>query len=355
MKGLDKSYIFNCLERHETIKGVTFEFAGFLDFENREYKYVVFEDCIFNDRVSFSALSNCLEFSFSNCQFNEVAHFEKLENINEVEFLDCTFKRSVIVEDVNDPEIAIYVNKCNLSLGSISEFLNLKLRGLYFKECDFSGFRVKNSEVDYFEIEDSSVKYSLDIINLKSDSTVIKNRLHKNKISLIRLNSSLLDEFEIDSVTEIENLKLFNFKVAEVNCSVNNINLHTGDFDQLSFGVTTLDDSKQNSRVDKFSIWNINQRGIIRIDKLYISNFNLQDVDASNATYYLSETVLVDTSIDGCIFSRFYCNQLFFINNPEIIRSDVSSFVTNNLGWGSGKKLKYSEDFKKIPLFYLWM
>lgn len=339
-KGIDKNYIFQSIEKTLPIKDIEFEYVGVVDFENKKHKYIIFENCIFNDRVLFTNVSDCLEFHFNNCQFNDVVSIESLKNINTVEFLDCNFNSSMSLGEIDDPEISIYFKRCKMKFGKLTEFHNLKMSSLFIQECDFSNFTIQNCEIEDLEIENSSVKFELDIINLKSELLIIKNELPDKLIKSVKVNSPEIKEFECDSITEIEKLQLFNFIKAEIFCSVKTILLYTGDFNMLSLGVTTLDDEKVNSRIDYFRIWNINQKGTVHINNVYINRLDFMDVDASSATYSLNETVLVDTSIIGCIFSKFYCNQLFFINNPEIIKSDVSSITINNLGWNNGKRLK---------------
>lgn len=277
---------------------------------------------------------------------------EAYSSVIAIQFSHCTFKKSFSFSNIEGSQNSIRFDRCNFERGEAIVFTNLVLTFLDFLYCYINKLSIKNSDIDSIIIENSNILKSLNLIKVKSGFAHIKNVKSESIIRLIRVNSPELDELEIDSAGQIESVKLFDFKKAEINSSIKEIKVYDGDFEQLFLGVTTFDESKRNSRIGDLSIIDINLKGTVRIEDVYISNFNLDRVDASQGTYFLNQTVLMDTSIVGCVFSKFYCNQLFFINNPEIINSDISTITINNLGWSNGKKLKGSDEFRSIPLFY---
>ncbi|MCJ8288450.1 MAG: hypothetical protein HRT58_00345 [Crocinitomicaceae bacterium] len=267
-------------------------------------------------------------------------------------FKNCSFKNGIDLSKLKLGTFDIEFSDCDFGGENGIRCSDSKIERLTFINCSIVKIHLADSEIIDFLIEDCGIQRSIDLVDVKSSYTCLRNKKKDQITKVILVNSPELEEFEIDSASEIDTIKLFDFKKAEINCSIKELKVFEGDFKQLNLGLTSMDKSKNNSRIGKLDIGDIKQEGIIRIEDMYISELFLDRVDATNGTYFFNETVILNTHIESCIFSKFYCNQLIFINNPMIVKSDVSSFDLNNLGWENGKKLKGSEEFKTIPLFY---
>lgn len=322
-----KETAYKKLNGFETVENITFETFGHFDLEFRSYKTIEFKNCTFNDRVLFTNSSEKINLlSFEKCTFSDFFGIESIKQIQEIKIIDCTILKSMSIEDIGSDSLTIYNSK-------------------------FNTLSIKDSTIDNIDVIDSNVLISFDLIKISSFYTSISNKFPNKNFGLIRINSPEIEDLEIDLLGQIAKLNLFGFKKAQIYSYIEEINLHTGGFEQLSIGITSHEEL-QNSRVGKLSIINLKQLGNIRIQEVFIRELILLDVDATVGNYFLSEVVIQNTTIDGCIFSKFYCNQLFFIANPDIIRSDVSNFIINNLDWKNGKKLKESKDFENIPILY---
>lgn len=302
----------------------------------------------FDSGASFRSAYKFEDVTFN--QFFKFFHSHSISHPVRFEFINCTFKTKAYFQNIDSEMDSLYFEDCNM--GNEFKVENTKLSNIEMTDCSAQNVHFRNSEIVNVHITNSEITESLELVEFKSIHTSLKNEKKNQKLKQVEINSPDLDLLEIDWASDVGSIKLFVFQNAEINCSINDLTVYEGDFEQLNLGVTSLDKSRRNSRIGKLEIRDIKQEGIIRIEEVYISELILDRIDATNGTYFFNETVVMDTHIESCVFSKFYCNQLFFINNPVILKSDVSSFDLNNLGWTKGKKLKGSEEFKSIPLLY---
>lgn len=279
-----KETAYNKLSRSEPIKDIVFDTFGYFDLQGKNYSSIEFINCVFNDRVLFSNYNEEINLlSFENCTFSNVFSIDHLKYVHSLEIDNCKIKKSLSLKDISGHSFTIHNSTLNK-------------------------FSIDSSEIDSIEVIDTDILNQCDLINIKSPYVNLSNRHRDKNYSLLRINSLEIQNLYVDFTGNINTLKLFRFKNAEINCAVSDLSIHMGDFEQLSIGVTSHDKKAENSRIGNLSLVNLKQFGNIRIHEVFIRDLTILDVDATAGNYFFSEVVIENVSIDGSIFSKFYCN-----------------------------------------------
>lgn len=306
-KGLDKNYIFQCLSGGLSIENAEFEYAGLIDFEKRAYKSIVFENCIFNDRVLFTNAENVIHFHFTNCKFNEVSNFEDIKVLSSIEFRGCNFKQ-------------VNISKCE------SIFLLIE-------NCQFQiALYLDNNKVDNARIttEESNVK------------------------GIISIDTDEIENVEIVSSTEFSFGKIWlsNFNFVSINA-----NLACLEIDAHTFTRLEVESYLENVHlIEKFQLSDLKFSGDIYVRNVKIGELAISQLSSHDGILKFSESQIVNTEIENCYVSNFILNQVKFIQPPFIQSSDLTSLTMNNVTWADKKK-SLDDSFLKqwIFPFYRWI
>lgn len=302
----DKNYIFECLEKQQSIQGADFEFAGYVDFEKRPYKYIVFENCVFNDKVIFTNVENILGFYIINCRFNSVLILEDFKKINVIEFNNSQFRYLYLDESESD---TIKITECNIS--NLIELNNLKIRD-----------------------------FKIEIININVEGEI---SIDSNDIDVLQIKSA--NESTYHSVV------LNDFKFIQINANVNDLKLNAKKFDRLE----VVNYSEQINSINNFIINDLVFDGNIYFNSINVDIFTLSHVFSSIGVLKLNEVEIRITQINNCYIDNLIFNQVKFIEPPNIQTSDLSKFKMINVSWADkSKSLESSFINQKIPVFYQW-
>ncbi|GAA0875865.1 hypothetical protein GCM10009118_22740 [Wandonia haliotis] len=304
IKEKDQSYIFECLEKQESIKDVTFEYAGFIDFENKRYKSIVFENCIFNDKVLFTNVNKLISFAFINCQFNEVFNVEDLKDITTIEFQDCKFK-------------SIYINEC-------------------------SSYRLI--------IIGCEITKSLEVQDVKVAQAIIETSTN-NLQGSISINSREIDDlyFRSNNDTYFESISLYSFNSIWIEADINNLYFNAETFKGIEWS-SSLD---HVYKVKNFDVSELKFSGNIVVQNTKIDNLNLSNVYSNSGILKFIETEIESITIDSCYIDNFILNQVQFTRYPDIQNSDLSNLKMINIRWADkSKSLENSFLNETIPFLY---
>ncbi len=325
MSSADEAY--KILKTRNEVENVEFKTFGEFDLSYVKSASIHFSNCIFHTGVVFSNDHETnAELVFINCEFKDQLEISGLSHISQIEISECYFEKAVVFHDC-------------------------KIRSLKIRDSLFKSLLLHSVEVSVHCIIESSSTGLLELFYLKSGYIEIENLNESSYIKDINVNCPELDMLYINCAHKISRIELCYFKSSLIYNIPERIKLIKGDFESLKIVGSFFRD---NQRMENFFARGFKQLGKVHIENIEIRHFDLIELDVSEATYSLFDVVIINVKIDSCVFSKFYCNQLFFEENPSIVKSDVSQFVTNNLSWGKDKRNRLAEHsgFDGIPPLY---
>lgn len=261
--------IFDLLAKQEPVIDQTFEYVGHLDFSKKQYKHVVFEKCVFNDRSFFSDLDNIIDFHFEDCEFNHFLGFETLKRISE----------------------------------------------LTFKNCKFHNLDITNCELEYVYFYDCQFKKPFKIDNTNAQSLIFQT-FEENVIGTVSIESEKIERvsFFSSKSTSFQRIHLWKFNELQIMANVEEIEIISEMFKSLEI----FSSSEYKLKIGLLQLAFLKFSGGIEIQGVHINNLKLNDVHSTQGFLKLSECKIKHTRINNCFIDDMILNQVQFESPPDL-------------------------------------
>lgn len=265
---------------------------------------------------------------------------------------NCIFSGSVVIRNLDFENFSIEIRNCEFTNTTKQIWENIKASMVSLTDCSFENFTINNSEIEDTFIDDCSFYGKFAITNITGDQLSIKSIDERRRINYVVVNSPNLGAITISNEIMISQLRIFNIQNAYIHGEYDKIVVEAKSFENIEVGINYIK-NKENSLVKEFEISEMNFEGVLTLSDLHIVKLSFDNLNVQKGSIRFNEIVLVDSSFFDCTISSFYWNQVKFINNPEIIRCDLSGLKLTNVTWTRGKKLCDSFLDEQIPWLYL--
>jgi hypothetical protein len=297
-----------------------------------------------NGKIQDLTFNENLNLDFANPKF-DLSHFTRIRIEN------CIFSGSVLIRNLSFENFSFEIKNCEFRNATRQIWENLKVGMFTIDDCTFGSLTINNSEIEDTYIEDCTFERKLALIKLTGVQLSIKTEDKRRKINSIFVNSPNLGTLSINNEIKISELRIYNIQNAYIHGDYEKIEVVAKSFETIEIGNYYKKD-KVFSAIDLFQISDLSFEGILTLSDLHINKLNLDNLNIQKGLIRFNEIVINDTSIFDCTVSAFYWNQVKFIKDPEIIRSDLSGLKLTNVTWTKDKKLCDSFLDENIPLLY---
>lgn len=265
---------------------------------------------------------------------------------------NCTFLGREIIRNLDFKNFSIEFINCAFKNTARQIWENINAAIVSLVDCSFENLYISNSEIEDTYIDDCSFYKKLTLFNISGDQFSIKSIDVRRKINNVVVNSSNLKSILINNAITISLLQISNIQNAYILGNYNKIVVEAKSFKNIEIG-NNYSKEKGNSIINLFQISDVSFEGVLTLSDLHIIKLNLDNLNVQNGSIRFNEIALVESSFFDCNVSSFYWNQVKFIQNPEIIRCDLSGLKLTNVTWTEGKKLYDSFLDEHIPWLYL--
>lgn len=282
---------------------------------------------------------------FSDSKYN-FSHFTSIRIEN------CTFIGSVLIRNLDFKNFSIEFNNCDFKNTARQIWENITAAMVSIVDCSFENLYINNSVIGDTFIDDCSFYGKLSLINITGDQFSIKSIDERRKINYVFVNSSNLESIVINNSITISQLQISNIQNAYIRGNYNKIVVEAKSFINIEIG-NNYSREKENSIIKLFQISDLSFEGVLTLSDLHIIKLSIDNLNVQNGSIRFNEIALVESSFFDCTVASFYWNQVKFIQDPEIIRCDLSGLKHTNVTWTEGKKLCDSFLDEHIPWLYL--